>query len=253
MFSIYSSAFNLIKNNFDYIESINNFCRFADEVVIAVNKSEDNTFEALNSLNLNNLKLIETDFSYQDPLLDGKIKNEALQVTKEEFKIGLDMDEYIPLWQKDIWTNLAYQLRFDIYDCYMIPSINLYKDKDHYFSIGHKWYLHKGNLFRGAVNFAKNQNGTVDTSRSDTCELIDSSGNLVSSKMFDNDINSLRSKIVPFVVHNGYLNLQDRVLRNKNFWKEHWKIESGGTEPKHKIHESLEDFNENFYNHLLDL
>jgi hypothetical protein len=71
--------------------------------------------------------------------------------------------------------------------------------------------------------------------------------------MFDNDINSLRSKIVPFVVHNGYLNLQDRVLRNKNFWKEHWKIESGGTEPAHKVHESLEDFNENYYNHLLDI
>lgn len=253
MFSIYTSAFNLIKNNFDYVESINNFCRFADEVVIAVNKSEDNTFEALKSLNLNNLKLIETNFSYQDPLLDGKIKNEALQNTKEEFKIGLDMDEYIPLWQKDIWVNLAYQLRFDTYDCYMIPSINLYKDKEHYFSIGHKWYLHKSNLFRGAVNFARNQNGTVDTSRSDTCELIDSNGNLISSKMFDNDINSLRSKIVPFVVHNGYLNLQDRILRNKNFWKEHWKIESGGIEPTHKVHEFLEDFSERYYQHNLDL
>lgn len=253
MFSIYTSAFNLIKNNFDYVESINNFCRFADEVVIAVNKSEDNTFEALKSLNLNNLKLIETNFSYQDPLLDGKIKNEALQNTKEEFKIGLDMDEYIPLWQKDIWVNLAYQLRFDAYDCYMIPSINLYKDKEHYFSIGHKWYLHKSNLFRGAVNFARNQNGTVDTSRSDTCELIDSNGNLISSKMFDNDINSLRSKIVPFVVHNGYLNLQDRILRNKNFWKEHWKIESGGIEPTHKVHEFLEDFSERYYQHNLDL
>ena len=253
MFSIYSSAFNLIKNNFNYTESINSFCNFADEVVIAVNKSEDNTLEALKSLNFNNLKLIETNFSYQDPLLDGKIKNEALQASKEEFKIGLDMDEYIPLWQKDIWTNLAYQLRFDIYDCYMIPSINLYKDKDHYFSIGHKWYLHKSNLFRGAVNFAKNQNGTVDTSRSDTCELIDSSGNLVSSKMFNNHINSLKSKIVPFVVHNGYLNLQDRVLRNKNFWKEHWKIESGGTDPKHKVHESLEDFSERYYQHNLDI
>jgi hypothetical protein len=253
MFSIYSSAFNLIKNNFNYIESINNFCSFADEVVIAVNKSEDSTIEALKSLNFNNLKLIETNFSYQDPLLDGKIKNEALQATKEEFKIGLDMDEYIPLWQKDIWTNLAYQLRFDIYDCYMIPSVNLYRDKDHYFSIGHKWYLHKGNLFRGAANFAKNQNGTINTSMSDTCELIDSNGNLVSYIKLDDRINSLRSRLMPFVVHNGYLNLQDRILRNKNFWKEHWKIESGGTEPTHKVHESLEDFNENCYNHLLDI
>ena len=40
-------------------------------------------------------RIISTDFDYADPLLDGKIKNEALQATSQEFKIGLDMDERI--------------------------------------------------------------------------------------------------------------------------------------------------------------
>lgn len=253
MFSIYSSAFNLIKNKFDYANAISRFCCFADEVVVAVNASEDGTLDKLNALEFNNLKIIETNFSYEDPLLDGKIKNQALQATKEEFKIGLDMDEYIPTWQKDIWLNLAYKLRFDLYDCYMVPSVNLYRSEKHFFSISHKWYLHKSGLFRGPVNFARKSDGTVDTTKSDTCELIDKNGNLVKSKIFNNDINDLRSKKVPYVVHTGYLSLDNRVLRNKNFWKKHWEIESGGIKPTHKVHESLEDFNESYYEHLLDI
>jgi len=253
MFSIYSSAFNLVKNNFAYKEAIDNFCNIAEEVVIAINKSEDSTLEQVKSLSYSNLNIIETDISYSDPLLDGKVKNAALQATTKEFKIGLDMDEYIPLNQKSIWENLAYQLRFDNVDCYMIPSLNLYKDRNHYFSITNKWYLHKSNLYRGAVNFARRSNGTVDTSRSDTCELIDTNGNLVKSKYLPNDINLLRQKNVPFVVHLGYLNFQDRLLRNKNFWKNHWQIESGGEKPNHKVHESIQEFNEPYFEHLLEI
>lgn len=253
MFSIYSSAFNLIKNNFPYKQAIDNFCNIAEEVVIAINKSEDSTLDSVKSLSYENLSIIEVDVSYSDPLLDGKVKDAALQATTQEFKIGLDMDEYIPLNQKPMWENLAYQLRFDNVDCYMIPSLNLYKDKAHYFSITNKWYLHKSNLHRGPVNFARRQNGTVDTSKSDTCELIDSNGNLAKSKYLPNDINLLRQKNVPFVVHLGYLNFQDRLLRNKNFWKNHWEIESGGEKPQHKVHNSIQEFNESHFEHLLEI
>lgn len=255
MLSIYSSAFNLIKNNFDYKTSIDNFCNLANEVVIAINKSEDETFESLKSfLSIyNNLKILQTDISYDDPLLDGKIKNEALQATSEEFKIGLDMDEYIPIQQKEMWENLAYQLRFDDVDCYMMPSLNLYKDKNHYFSITSKWYLHKSNLYRGPVNFGRKNNGTVDIAKSDTCELIYQNGELVKSKFLPNDIQLLRQKNVPFVVHTGYLNLDNRILRNKNFWIKHWEIESGGEKPNHKVHSSIEEFNEPHFEHLLDI
>jgi hypothetical protein len=255
--SIYSSAFNLLKNKFNFIEAINNFCLFAEEIVICVNSSDDDTFEELNKLKsyYSNLIIIESNFSYEDPLLDGKIKNKALQATTNEIKIGLDMDEYIPLWQKLIWKKLAFNLKFDYNsDCYMIPSINLYKNINNYFSITPKWYLHKSNLYRGAVNFAKKDNGTVDTSKSDTCELIDENGNLVKySQVTPFDIDSLRTKDYPFVIHNGYLDLNNRLLRNKNFWEDHWKIESGGQEPQHKVHKSLEDFQENYQEHKLKI
>jgi hypothetical protein len=256
MFSIYSSAFNIIKNDFEYESFINNFCQFAEEVVIAVNRSEDDTFNALKCLQAknNNLKIISTDFSYDDPLLDGKIKNEALQNTSNPIKIGLDLDEYIPTNQKESWIDFGKLLISNKNaGCIMIPSLNLYKDKDHYSSIGRKWYLHKEGYQRGAVNFARKDNGTVDTSKSDTCELIDINGNLVPSLVFDNSIESLRSGSVPFVVHAGYIDLEKRVKRNLNFWSNHWKVESGGEEPKHKVHKDISEFNEYYQEHLLKI
>jgi hypothetical protein len=252
-FSIYSSAFNLIKNQFDYKRSVSRFCEFAEEVVICVNISEDETLEELKDLQKqhSNLVIIESSFSYEDPLLDGKIKNAALQSTSNEIKIGLDMDEYIPNWQKSIWKNLSVALLNDVVDCYMIPSVNLYKDANHYFSINPKWYLHKAGFFRGAVNFAQKKDGTVKTSHSDTCELIDLLGNLVNSRVTHCDIQYLREGDLPFVVHEGYVNLDARLLRNKNFWTKHWLVESGGTPPPHKIHQSIDDFDMSYQEHKL--
>lgn len=256
MISIYSSAFNLIKNNFDYFFSINKFCSFADEVVISVNSSQDDTLDTLIMLTkkYSNLIIVPTNVPYSDPLLDGKVKNLALQNTTQPIKIGLDMDEYIPLWQKNIWYYLASLLLSDKnFLCYMIPSINLYGDCYHYSSITPKWYMHKSGLFRGPVNFAKIENGYIDTNKSDTCELIDPNGNLVPSKMTPADIIHLRSSRLPFVVHTGYLSFSDRLLRNNNFWKNHWLVESGGKEPKHKVHNNMNDFTEHTDKHLLDI
>jgi hypothetical protein len=253
MISIYSSAFNLIKNNFDYERSISNFCNFADEVVIAVNTSEDDSLEKLKQLDLvyTNLKIISCDYSYSDPLLDGKIKNYALQNTTQEIKISLDMDEYIPYWQKSMWFKLSADLLNDSVSCYMIPSVNLYKDNNNYSSISSKWYLHKSGLYRGAVNFAQKKDGTIDTSKSDSCELIDINNNLVPSKSIQASIEDLRSRFYPFVVHTGYVNLNNRIIRNHNFWQKHWLTESGGTPPPHKVHCSIEEFNEPYKEHGL--
>ena len=256
MISIYSSAFNLVKNNFNYLFAINKFCCFADEVVIAVNNSEDDTLDTLNLLTkqFSNLIIISTNISYDDPLLDGKIKNLALQKTSHEIKIGLDMDEYIPLWQKNIWYYLSKLLSNQSnYQCYMIPSVNLYGDIFSYSSINPKWYLHKSGLFRGPVNFARVGDNHIDTNKSDTCELIDSSGNLVPSKILPTNIVELRSGYYPFVIHTGYVSFNDRLLRNHNFWKKHWLTESGGIEPKHKVHENIQDFTEHSTRHLLDI
>lgn len=256
MFSIYSSAFNVIKNDFDYSTSINRFCDFAEEVVIGVNQSEDETLEKLIEIQSfkTNLKIIETNFSYKDPLLDGKIKNEALQNTSNQFKIGLDLDEYIPANQKFIWIDICKLLSSNKdAGCAMIPSLNLYKNNEYYSSIGLKWYLHKAGYFRGAVNFARNENGTVDTSKSDTCELIDKFGNLVPSIAFKNSIEALRAGFSPFVVHTGYVDLEKRITRNKNFWIQHWKVESGGADPIHKVHKDISEFNEAHEKHLLKI
>jgi hypothetical protein len=256
MFSIYTSAFNLIKNKFNYKFHIQNFSQFADEVVIAINTSEDNSVNEVRDFiieNCDNVYVLETNFSYDDPLLDGKIKNAALQATNQDLKIGLDMDEYIPLWQRYIWENIGNQLMYSPAKSVMIPSINLYKDNKHYFSITPKWYMHKKGLHRGAVNFAKKNDGTIDTSKSDTCELIDTDGNLTYSIQTSFDIESLRTKNYPFVVHTGYMNLGNRILRNNNFWEKHWKIESGGESPKHKVHQSMNDFQESYQEHKLNI
>jgi hypothetical protein len=252
MISIYSSAFNLIKNNFDYFGAINKFCSFAEEVVIAVNKSEDDTLKKVHDLKFNNLKVIETNIDYSDPLLDGKIKNIALQNTSLPIKISLDMDEYIPLWQKNIWNNLGQQLAQDNeVDCYMIPSINLYKSKEKYASINPKWYLHKSGLIRGPVHFGL-KNGFLDIEKSDGCELIYPDHTLAKSRIAPCDIKILRSKQAPFVVHTGYLSVKDRILRQENFWNKHWDISSGGLQ-KSTNPTKEEDFNSETQDHLLDI
>jgi hypothetical protein len=255
MISIYSSAFNLVKNNFNIRFHIDNFCAFADEVVIAVNSSTDETLAVMTDLAkvYSHLKILSTDFSYTDPVLDGKIKNHALQATSMPCKLGLDMDEYIPLQQKQLWHHLAQTLGTSAHQCYMIPSVNLYKDRDHFFSITPKWYLHKTGLFRGPVNYAYKEDGYIDTSKSDTCELIDAQGNLVFSAMTPSTIGELRSGLYPFVVHTGYMSLDNRLIRNLSFWKHHWLVESGGVEPKHKVHETLEDFSETYEKHMLNI
>lgn len=255
MISIYTSAFNLVKNAFNYQDSISRFCDFAEEVVVAVNTSEDDTLNELQKLGdvYKNLLVVPCDISYQDPWLDGKIKNYALQHTKYPIKISLDMDEYIPSFQKNIWINLCANLLADSVMCYMIPSVNLYKDFDHYYSVSPKWYMHKAGLFRGPVSYARNSDGTVDTNKSDTCELIDKYGNLVLSKTYPCDINMLQTKKFPYVIHTGYIDLEARLIRNKNFWSQHWLIESGGKPPPHKIHSTIDDFDEIPKKHGLDL
>lgn len=223
--SIYTSAFNLLKNKFDYEDALSNFLKFGDEVIVAVNTSEDDTLFELNQFSLNypnRLVIVTTDFSYEDPLLDGKVKNAALQECGYEICIGVDMDERLPLWQKNTWYRLAQELKESYFDSYFIPSINLYEDKYHYFSITKKWYMHKRKgLFRGPVNFGRNTDGTVDVNKSDTCELIDSNGNLAVSMNV--------SLADAYVFHLGYMNLDDKVLRNKNFWAKHWSVEAGKT------------------------
>ena len=237
MISIYTSAFNVVKGDFDYKSAIENFCSFADEVVVTINTSEDKTLQVFQNLALlyKNLFILQTNFLYTDPGLDGKIKNAALQACTNDICIQLDLDERIPLSQKHLWYNLAGDLLNAQSHAVMIPVIDLFKDSKNIKSIGSKWYLHKRTgAYRGVVNFARLANGHHDTSKSDSCELIDGWGNLLPSIYLLNPQSDIHTKLLsikqynlPYVVHYGYLNLDRRVQLNKDFWANHWSVEAG--------------------------
>lgn len=256
MFSIYHSAFNLVKHGFvGWEKSLENSCQFADEVVIAVNSSVDGTKEAIEEVlkEYGNWRIIGTDFSYQDPWLDGKIKNEALQACTRDFKIQLDLDEYIPLWQKPLWQNLAMQIALNPVQCAAVASVNLYKDWNHYSSITNKQYLHKGQAFRAPSLRARKEDGSINTLMSDGCDLVNERGEFVSTTATSNSQSDLESGIMPFVIHFGYVDLDSRLKRNHEFWNEHWYVEGGGQAPAHKIHMNHEDFEYPYIEHNLKL
>jgi len=253
MFSIYSSAFNVINNAFDYKEAVENFCAFGEEVVICVNKSKDGSLDAFLDLKKTkpNLKIVSSDFDYEDPLLDGKVKNMALQSTENPYKIGLDMDERIPIRHKKRWERIArFMEKSPEIKGFLIPSVDLWKDKHKIQSNPNKnknfkWYLHKEGLCRGAVNFAKLENGKIDREKSDTCELIDPQGNLVATpKIYqnfenDNDYFNWLDQEAIFVFHLGFLDFKKKIIRNKNFWNKHWEVVSG---EKHNTALTTEEF-----------
>jgi len=256
MFSIYHSAFNLIKHGFvGWQQSLINSCKFAEEVVIAVNASVDNTKEAIEETlrEFNNWKIIETDFNYQDPWLDGKIKNAALQACTQDFKIQLDLDEYIPLWQRALWENLAMRLAFSPVQCASVASVNLYRDWNHYSSINNKQYLHKGQAYREPCIQARKPDGTINTQMSDGCDLVDADGNFVPTVATTTNLGPLELGVSPFVVHFGYVDLDSRLKRNHEFWHEHWYVEGGGQAPAHTIHMKHEDFEYPHIQHKLKL
>jgi hypothetical protein len=248
--SVYTSAFNLLKNGFLHWEqSLKLSSEFADEVVVAVNTSQDDTENLILELGLKNLKIVCCDISYDDPLLDGKIKDIALKKCSGDILVQLDIDEFIPKNQHTIWRKYA-EILFSQqnFDCYMIPSLNIYKDWHMYKDITPKWYMHKKGFHRGPVEFARNPDGTVDTNRSDTCELIDDYGRLVKYVILPHELQDLKYGSI-FVVHFGYLNLESRLKRNHEFWHRQWFLESGGKTPPHKIHMNQEDFNEPHFIH----
>lgn len=227
-FSIYSSAFNLVKNNFNYNKTIQNFCDFAEEVIICVNTSEDNTLEELKALELiyPNLIIVTSDYSYEDPLFDGKIKNKALSQTTKPWKIGLDMDELVVSSQKAMWSRIA-EAAFDgVYRAVLIPSINLFGDITKCKGVGAKWYLHTDGLFRGVVKFANKEDGKIDIEKSDTCELVDVNGNLVETLVLPKSLSHIKDAGLPYVFHLGYLDIENRININK-FWKPVWENRAG--------------------------
>lgn len=234
-YSIYTSCFNIIKNNFNYWEfTIPKWLDFLEngekgEVVICINSSEDDTLKIIkDKFSSNNaIKIIESSFDYTDYSFDGKIKNQALQNCKYEICLGLDLDEYLSP-NKESWDSFASQLLQSNYRSLFIPVVDLCKGEDYYKSIGFKWYMHKQGLKRGVWPYAKLNNGKIDVNKSDTCELLDEDDNLVqTASLIDKpNVELLKKYDLPFVIHLGWLNWANRKEQNKT-WQPVWSNRAG--------------------------
>lgn len=247
MISIYVTCYNLLSHGFTgWDKNLKNACQFADEVVIAVNTSDDGTEDAIRDAlwEHKNWKIISANFSKLDPLYDGRLKNLALQHCTGEFKIQLDADEYIPIWQKPLWENALFQLKFSGAKVLAVPSVDLYKTLDGYKAVNYKTYAHIGQAWRGPAGGALKPGYFINTQISDGTELINEQfqpyGPAITSGPCD--IQDLESGGSLFVVHEGYLNIDERIERTKKFWGQHWLQESNGTLPAHKIHHDESTF-----------
>lgn len=275
MFSIYTSAFLLNRNKFPFQESLLNFSKFADEVVIALNvphfdfkdkkriKFEDDGSEAtlkafIKDNSLTNVKIVITTFEFTDIEMDGKIKDAALQATKFDVKIQMDLDEIIPLSMKPKWVEYAKQMLANpLMNCLMIPTVDLYGARDKIKAtqnIGLKFRMHKKGFRRGVWREAKFTDH-IDTSKSDTCELIDYHGNLVQgwsivSEMYLMPVLAGQLNDYIFTLHLGYVDLQHRLNINNAIWKEHWELRSGH---KENVATNMEELKSATMNHRLIL
>ncbi|MEY4371021.1 MAG: hypothetical protein RIQ48_737 [Pseudomonadota bacterium] len=254
--SIYSTAFNIIKNEFNYEDAIKNYLYYADELCLAVNKSEDDSLQEIinyvDKNNLKNVKIIPTDFKYDDPFCYGKIVNAALQACTGDICILQDLDERLG-GNKDYLINLCQNfLKLENIQALFVPVINLYQDINHYKDISFKWYIHKKGLYRGPVNFGIKENGLPDYNKTSTDELIDKNGNLVptinivQSLNFKESIDYIELNY-PFIYHLGYTDFHKRVKRN-NFWKPFWEKATGGDSNTHVL-----NVNDLYQNNLLEL
>ncbi len=236
--SIYTSLFNLKSYFPNYKKHLENYCSLADEVIVSTIKDEGDTYsELIEYSKMNNkIKVILTDLKPYTPPFDGQLKDAALQKCSGDVLIGLDMDEMISSHNLDKWKEICKILLQRPEMAIWVPVINLYNDNLHFTNISKKWYVHKPGLKRGVVNFAKRPDGTHDTEKSDSCELLDQQGNLVSAAAYVpfGHINNttemaqfLKDNNCPFIWHLGHIDKTRRVQLNWGFWHRQWSAENG--------------------------
>lgn len=247
MISLYTTCYNILTNGFsDWQDRLKSHAEFADELVVVVNQSEDETETAIKDFlaPYKNWKVIPANFSKLDPLFDGRLKNLALQNTTQEFKVQIDMDEEIGLWQRPLWENKLFQLKFSGAKVMAVPSVDLYKSVNNYKAINWKTYANIGQAYRGPSANALKAGYFINTQISDGTELIDEKFNLLPAIVSGPcDLATLESGEEIFVTHYGYVSVEERVKRTEKFWGDHWLQESNGTLPAHQIHHDESTFN----------
>lgn len=258
--SIYTSLFNYDPEKFDLLEAFKNWSKYADEIVIATFEDQAKDISAIvgsemcGFWDIPEFQIVSCpETSLEDPLFDGKLKNAALQACSNELVIQQDMDERLggDIRQWNYLSSVLLTLKPPY--AAMIPVIDLYKDYHHYKAVNAKWYLHiKEGSFRGAVNFAKRENGSLDISKSDSCELIDKNENLIPyfvdsrfAQPFTNKEVDQMNASMPHVIHLGYLDLTKRAEHNK-FRKKCWEAMEGSPVETATTVEQLEKENQCF-------
>jgi hypothetical protein len=242
MFSIYAAAYNVCKFSFDYEKNIRNWSDFVGsngEIIIAVNKSEDNTLEELIRIKkiCLNVELVQTEIPYSNNRFDGLIKQAALSKCKLPIRCLMDLDEYFPPNSLDKWEKVNHFLYKSVYDGVLIPVIDLWGDRRYIKkqNVGQKFRIHKKNIRRGVWKYAELKNGFFDTSKSDSTEPILENGELANFVQIVNPEylkyqNLEYLKDFPYIVHEGYLDFNKRVKINSEFWKGKWEERSGHKE-----------------------
>mgnify|MGYP003627546874 CR=1 FL=1 len=223
MISLYSTAFNLNQIDVNFDEVFSNWLYYVDEIVIATFRREhEEVRDKVVQSKFYDSKKIGVVSRHLDPetdcYWDGKLKAAALKNCRKDVALQCDLDERIS-GDLSVFKNLEKEiLKHDFACSIMLPSIDLYGDLDHMVNIGYKWYLHtRKETTRGAVLWAKREDGSFDPEKSDTCELIDERGQLIPCigkvSPTEND---------PKIIHLGYLDLEARKKLNKDFWDKVW-------------------------------
>lgn len=256
--SIYTSAYNLTRIGIDWRDALSNWLHFLHghgQIVVAVNRSEDNSLQQVtewaakwtqdNPHSNTRIDVVATDIPYTDPTFDGQIKAAALARCTQPFATLLDLDERLIPSQWPMWRRLANELgALPNVDAFLIPVVDLMGDEHHYRAIGSKFYLHKNrpDITRGVVREARLPDGSIDTSRSDSTEpIIRETGELVRAAAIVMSglpdflmIGQLENGNVPFVVHLGWMDLEQRVKQSE-FWAPVWTARRGGREPEKQL------------------
>ncbi len=254
--SIYFFLFNAKIRSFDLDGCIKNFTAFADEVCCATIDSEDDTLERLkkyeSDLGSNRFKVIYCpDITTKNNRFDGLLKTRAMQACTNPIRIIADADEEFPFHQRPLWDQYAQaMLNESSIDGLMVPVVDLYGSRDYiradrYF--GQKFRMHKDTVFaRGVPKFAELPNGLINTKLSDTTEPVNEKGELckfaefVRPEMLD-PLTSHALNQVPFVIHAGFLSLENRAKIGREFWKNNWENRSGGKESVATTVDELKD------------
>jgi len=233
--SIYSSAWSAKKMGFDLKGALDNWSKYADEIIIAVNKCNE-TFLEIAELENPKVSIVMTDIDFEkDPFAYGKVIDSALQFTSGDLLIQQDLDERFRV-DPEMLPKIYKRLKDNFFGSCFVPTIDLYGDTESYVNIGKKWYIHLPGFHRGPVKFGIKSDNHPDYNKTSTDELIDKDGNLVPTlNLFDGNINDLQKYVergMPIVYHLGYLNLIDRAERAK-WWKDFWVRATNGDSNTH--------------------